>query len=162
MDVAEQFRLGMRRLAAGVSVVATRHPDGPTGLLATSVSSVALEPNPCLLVCINRAASSHGALLEAGVFSVNLLARGDEALARRFSSSAAREDRFGSDLWISLTTGAPCYRDALASFDCEVMTTLPVHTHTILVGKVVAVRLHQESHDPLIYFQGSFDRSRTA
>lgn len=162
MDVAEQFRLGMRRLASGVSVVATRNPDGPTGLLATSVSSVALEPSPCLLVCINRTASSHDPLLESGIFSVNLLARADEELARRFSSAGAREDRFESDRWLSLATGAPCYRDALASFDCEVMTTLPVHTHTILIGKVLAVSLREEGHDPLIYFQGSFNRPSAA
>ena len=162
MDVAEQFKLGMRRLASGVSIVATLDKEGPKGFLATSVSSVALEPSPCLLVCVNRSVSCHDAVIESGFFSINVLARKDTQIARRFSSPVFRDQRFEADLWRPLKTGAPVYRDALVTFDCEVMTTMPVHTHTILIGKVLAVGAADENIDPLIYFDGTIDWSSAA
>jgi len=162
MDVTEQFRLGMRRLASGVSIIATVDEKVPKGFLATSVSSVALKPNPCLLVCVNRSVSSHDVLLRAGFFSVNLLAQKDAEVARRFCSPAFREQRFVDDNWFTLSTGAPAYRDALASFDCEVATTMAVQTHTILIGRVVSVQLSGNKTEPLIYFNGSFDPLRAA
>jgi flavin reductase len=162
MDLAEQFRTGMRRLASGVSIVATRDKDGPKGFLATSVSSVALEPAPCLLVCVSRSVSSHDALLRTGVFSVNLLAEPDAEVARRFSSSALRDRRFEDGEWTSITTGAPTYRRALANFDCELATSMAVQTHTILIGRVVSVRTSEAQADPLIYYDGGFDAIRAA
>jgi flavin reductase len=157
MDVTEQFRLGMRRLASGVSIVATVDENGPKGFLATSVSSVAIEPRPCLLVCVNRSVSSHDALLRVGFFSVNLLAQNDAEVARRFSSPAYRDQRFDDDQWFPMPTGAPAYCDALANFDCEVATTMAVQTHTILIGRVESVQISGEKTEPLIYFNGSFN-----
>lgn len=94
MDLRSDFRLGMRRLASGVSIVATADEEGPKGFLATSVSSVALDPTPCLLVCVNKSTSSHDALIRRQVFSVNVLAEQQADIARRFSSSELRDARF--------------------------------------------------------------------
>ena len=86
MDLHSDFKLGMRRLASGVSIVATSDEQGPKGFLATSVSSVALDPWPCLLVCVNKTTSSHDAFIRTQVFSVNVLAERQVDIARRFSS----------------------------------------------------------------------------
>ena len=156
LDLNEEFKLGMRRLASGVSIIATRDEEGPKGFVATSVSSVALEPTPCLLVCVNRAVSSHDALIRAGVFSVNLLAQPQVDTALSFSSSSKRAERFRKDRWTSLVTGAPVYSDALASFDCELQDSTVIQTHTILIGRAVAVRRSPQIAEPLIYYNGSF------
>jgi flavin reductase len=162
MDLRSDFRLGMRRLASGVSIVATADEEGPKGFLATSVSSVALEPTPCLLVCVNKSVSSHDALIRRQVFSVNVLAEQQVDVARRFSSSELRNARFEGDDWEILETGAPIYRGALASFDCRLMTTMTVQTHTVLIGCAVAVRMADSAVEPLIYYDGCFDRNRAA
>src|SRR6478735_8048851 len=162
MDLRSDFRLGMRRLATGVSIVATTDEEGPKGFLATSVSSVALDPTPCLLVCVNKSASSHDALLRTQFFSVNVLAEHQVDVARRFSSSELRSARFNGDAWEMLETGAPIYCGALASFDCRLMTTMTVQTHTVLIGSAVAVRTAGSAVGPLIYYDGCFDRNRAA
>ena len=162
MDLRSDFRLGMRRLASGVSIVATTDEEGPKGFLATSVSSVALDPTPCLLVCVNKSTSSYDAFLRTQVFSVNVLAEQQVDIARCFSSSELRSARFEGNAWEVLETGAPICRGALASFDCRLMTTMTVQTHSVLIGRAVAVRTAESAVEPLIYYDGCFNRDRAA
>jgi flavin reductase (DIM6/NTAB) family NADH-FMN oxidoreductase RutF len=37
-----------------------------------------------------------------------------------------------------------------------------VQTHTVLIGRAVAVRSAETAMEPLIYYDGSFDRNRAA
>lgn len=155
MIEAALFKSGMRRLAAGVSIVTTAVNGEWQGMVATSVCSVSAEP-PSLLVCINAAASSHDAIRAAGFFCVNLLGNADDAIARRFAQPQQREARFADREWSTLVTGAPALVGALASFDCEISAAIPSGSHTIFVGTISAARLWQNEIEPLIYLDGHF------
>lgn len=150
------FKRGMRRLAAGVSIVTTIEQGAPYGLVATSVSSVCAEPEPSLLVCVNRNSSSHDVIRRVGVFCANVLSSGDIELAQRFSSKEAPVARFEQCPWMPLMTGAPALPSALASFDCEITHVIPVHSHTIFVGAVRDLRLWQNEIDALLYIDGQY------
>ncbi|NTI78575.1 flavin reductase family protein [Rhizobium rhizogenes] len=155
---ADLFKLGMRRLAAGVSLITTRDGTGGRhGLIATSVTSVSLTP-PSLLVCINKSVSSYDALTNAGVFCVNLLPEGADDIAMRFSSSRFREMRFAEGNWGELETGSPVLENAIASFDCRITTTVDAASHTIFIGEVVGVCLPEQPISPLLYLDGAFAR----
>jgi flavin reductase len=150
------FKRGMRRLAAGVSIVTTIEDNAPHGLVATSVSSVCAEPEPSLLVCVNRDSSSHDAIDRAKVFCVNVLSANDVELAHRFSLPEFRATRFEHCPWVPLVTGAPALPSALASFDCEITHVIPVHSHTIFVGAVRDLKLWQGEIAALLYFDGQY------
>lgn len=156
MSEAEHFKLGMRRLASGVSIVTTSADGEPHGMAATSVCSVSADP-PALLVCVNRNATCHDVIRRTGFFCVNLLRDGDDELARRFSTPAGRERRFLDRDWQSLSTGAPALIGALASFDAEVIEAVEAQTHTVFIGRVKATALWQEDIVPLVYLNGQFD-----
>jgi len=150
------FRAAMRGLAAGVSLVACRTAEGvPRGMLATSVTSVSDAP-PTILVCINRGASLHDEVLSVGRFCVNFLGEDDLDLARRFTSPAGRDRRFDGDGWMTLRSGAPVLKSALAALDCELRETVRASSHTIVLGTVAAVHLTQPASRPLVYFDGRF------
>jgi flavin reductase len=151
------FKRGMRRLAAGVSVVTTAEHGTPHGFVATSVSSVCAEPVPSLLVCINRSVSSHDVIRRTGVFCANLLSSQDVELARSFASSRDRAKRFEAREWVALVTGAPALPGALASFDCEITDVMSVHSHSIVVGAVRDIRLWRDEVAPLLYFDGQYE-----
>ena len=156
------FKLGMRRLAAGVSLITTLDGAGRRhGMIATSVTSVCLDP-PSLLACINKSASSYEALVNAGVFCVNLLAEDADDVAMRFSSSKFRDLRFTEDGWGRLETGSPVLDSAIASFDCRVTSMIEASSHTIFIGEVVDVRLPQGQLSPLLYLDGAFARCQPA
>lgn len=151
------FKQGMRRLAAGVSVITTLDDGQPHGFVATSVTSVAADPTPTLLVCVNRNVSCHDVIDRSGSFCVNLLGEPELELAKAFSSSAHRHMRFSTHEWRALTTGAPALVGALASFDCTLTEKVSVHSHTIFLGAVVAIHLPEGPLHPLIYAGGQFD-----
>jgi len=151
----QDFKLGMRRLAAGVSLITTVNGGVRHGLVATAVNSVTADP-PTLLVCINKTASAHAHVAEAGVLCVNILADAHEEVAGRFSNPADREKRFDYDQWQTLRTGAPALVDSMVSFDCEVRQMVPYQSHTIFLAEIVSVELWTEAHRPLVYMDGRY------
>lgn len=150
------YRQLMRHQAAGVSVVASGHAGARVGLTATSVASLSDAP-PKLLVCVGRTTRAHSVIVETEFFSVNFLARAQEALAERFAGrlGLAGEARFAEGDWQVLTTGAPVLRDALAGLDCRLLESHTFSTHSIFIGRVVAGR-DLRGGEPLVYFRGRF------
>ncbi len=154
---AAAFKKGMRHLAASVTLITTKLQDQRGGLTATAVCSVSAEP-PQILVCVNKTASAHDPIGEAGFFCVNILCPEHRKLAERFAGMDGIEgdDRF-NDLgeWTTLTTGAPVLKGCPVSFDCKLVTELSAGTHTIYIGEIVDVALH-ETASPLLYADGTF------
>ena len=148
------FREGMRQLAAGVTIVTTSIGEQRTGLTATAVCSLSADP-PLLLACVNREAGAHDPTLQSRVFCVNVLGAQHLDLAEQFSSSSRVPERFSTGDWGTLATGAPVLMDALASFDCLLGQTLRAETHTVLTGRVQAVRT-DAAQEPLLYSRGAF------
>ena len=143
---ADVFKLAMRRLAAGVTIITTCHDGERCGLTATAVCSLSADP-PQLLVCVNRSTRAHDVIRRGANLCVNLLARRHKALAGHFAGGRKGEERFRSGKWTTLKTSAPVLDDALASFDCVVKETVESATHTIFIGQVVDVRLRAEGRD---------------
>jgi cob(II)yrinic acid a,c-diamide reductase len=151
------YRAAMRNHAGAVTILSTGLPGGRTGLTATSVCSLSDSP-PRIIACVNRSASAHGLIRQTGAFGVNMLRAGQTELAGLFAgrNGIERESRFSdADGWISVVTGAPILRHALASLDCRFIEEHPHDTHSIFIGEVKAVRV-QDVDDPLIYFGGQF------
>ena len=139
-DAGAGFRSAMRHLASGVSVITTGQGEARTGLTATSVSSLSMEP-PSLLVCINCASATLRAMRETDVFGVNFLAAGHRDLADRFAGrgNLTGAARFQGSEWITLVTGAPLLADALAGIDCTIESIMEWSTHAVVIGRVEAV-----------------------
>lgn len=145
----------MGHFTTGVAVVTASRPDGsPCGLTANSVASVSLRPL-LALVCVDRRAHSHDAVVESGAFGISILAAGDEWLARRFSVGQ-REERFEEVSHRHEVTGSPILDDALAWLDCRVHDVHDGGDHSIVVGEVLACGAREG--EPLIFFRGEYRR----
>lgn len=156
----QAFLDAMAQAALSVSVVATDGPAGRDGVVVTAMAPVSADAEPpSLLICLHRSGRAVEKLLANGVFSVNLLADSQLALAERFAgrSGLAREAWF-ADLQLDiLETGAPLLVDALAGFDCEVTEASLHATHHVIFGAVRAVRLGP-SGQPLVHAQRRYRR----
>jgi flavin reductase (DIM6/NTAB) family NADH-FMN oxidoreductase RutF len=154
---AAAFKKGMRHLAASVTLITTRHRDLRGGLTATAVCSVSADP-PQLLVCVNKSASAHNSIGDAGFFCVNILSPTHRKIAERFAGMDGVEgdERF-HDMgeWSSLSTGAPVLKGCPVSFDCRVVTRVEAGTHTVYLGEVVDVALDPAAA-ALLYCDGNF------
>lgn len=153
---ADSFKLGMRRLAAGVCLITTRCGDGSRrGMTATAVCSVSAAP-PTLLCCINRSNSTYEALCASGVFAVNVLSLDNRSLADLFASPVPAEEKFAAGLWHEGVTGAPMLESGLAVFDCRVSQTADGGTHGIVFGEIQTVTVRTVAAKPLLYAHGAY------
>jgi len=151
---AAQFKQGMRSLAGAVSIITSSHQGRLFGMTATAVCSAAAEP-PTVLVCINQATTTHQAIVDAGVFCVNVLRHEDRELSGLFSGAQKGEGRFRAEHWTRLATGAPVLHSALVSFDCKVVNKLVHGTHTIFLGEVEQLQIGKKGK-PLLYSEGQY------
>lgn len=148
------FRNAMSLLTGAVNVVTTVGMSGRYGFTASAVCSVTDTP-PTLLVCMNRASSSHAHFIENKILTVNVLGAHHQQISQVFASKISPEQRFEYGVWTQLTTGAPVLDDALVSFDCQIEQIQEVGTHTIFICPIVAVQ--QNQHDQgLVYFNRAY------
>jgi flavin reductase len=151
---AAQFKAGMRSLAGAVNIITSAHAGHRYGMTATAVCSVSADP-PTVLVCINKLATTHNAVLKAKAFCVNVLRAEDWQLSTTFSGAQSGEARFKSGNWTRLSTGSPVLIDALVSFDCRLVKKVAHGSHTVLLGLVEQLLFGQKGK-PLLYSEGQY------
>jgi flavin reductase (DIM6/NTAB) family NADH-FMN oxidoreductase RutF len=142
--------------AVGAAVVTAQGATGPAGFLALSATHLTSEP-PILMVSIGNSTSAVSAILEAGHFAVNYLARPDQSLADVFGgkSDLKAANRFEPALWTTLATGAPVLKRACGALDCVLVETVERFRTTIALGRIVAAT-DNPGCDPLIHFRGAY------
>src|SRR5258705_2020686 len=96
-----------------------------------AVCSATAEP-PTVLACINKLATTHGAVSKGKVFCVNVLRAEDWELSTAFSGGSSGEARFKTRNWTRLATGSPVLIDSLVSFDCPGGETLAPRPPSLL------------------------------
>ena len=150
------FRSAMRHLTGGVSVITVGRGRDITGMTVTSVSSLSADP-PTLIVSINRQASSWPLLQRDGSFGVNILTSDQLDIAERFAGKGGLKgaDRFAGADWSAGISGVPLLAGTLAAIDCEVEEMIERHSHAIVIGRVLDVRLSPRTA-ALAYWQGQY------
>lgn len=140
------------RFPTGVTVVTTTHGGRPCGLTVNSFASVSLDP-PLVLVCVSHAARAFKCIDAEGRFTVNVLAEGQDRVARLFASTVA--DKFASLSYRRSPAGDPILDGVHAWMDCEVVARHPGgRTHTVYVGRVTA--LAAGTGRPLVFYTGKY------
>lgn len=149
-----RFRSVLSRFASGVTVVTAVADDGSDhGITVSAFSSLSLEP-PLVLVCIDRQTVMHGILQRASVFAVNVLAAGQEELARKFSDPD--NDRFDGTSFTRGSNGAAILTGVAAHLECAVTERFEGGDHTIFLGRVDAAESGDDA--PLLYYRGGYAR----
>jgi flavin reductase (DIM6/NTAB) family NADH-FMN oxidoreductase RutF len=155
-ELQERFLAGMGRAACTVNVVTTDGPAGCAGVTVSAMASVSME-GPTLLVCVHHKSPAAAAILENGVFCVNVLRDDQSHIADTFAGRlpASGGDKFSCAEWVGCRTGAPRVADALVAFDCRLFRSDRVGTHEVLFGTVENVHL-AGSGAPLVYARRAY------
>jgi len=149
----QQFLLGMSHAACTVNVVTTDGSAGRHGITVSAMVSVSADtPRPTLLVCIHHLSPVADALLENGVFCVNVLREDQTQISDTFAgrSGARGAAKFDCAQWTTQLTGAPRVVDALVAFDCRVTGSERIGSHFVVLGSVEDIFVSGEGA-PLIY-----------
>ncbi len=154
-----RFKLGMRALVGGVTVIGAHGRDGhPVGLTATAVSSLSADP-PSLLVCVNRQSAIAEALAPDQPFSVNLLTERQVAVAKAFGGQleVRGPSRFAFGNWLrAAESEVPLLVGCRVAFECRVADVHDWATHHIVVGAVHDIHFFDAETGPLAYCDGGY------
>jgi flavin reductase (DIM6/NTAB) family NADH-FMN oxidoreductase RutF len=152
--------------ASGVTVITTRLGDVIHGMTANAVSSVSLNPT-LLLVCVDRRSHLHDLIQQTSIFAVNILAADQVELADHFAGRA-RGEATPSTLRFRYGNGdnddgsVPTIAGCLTALRCTVEAMYPGGDHTILIGRVIELRMGDPVAQPLIWFGGNYRRLTAA
>lgn len=146
----------MRKVAATVGVVSTRHAGSPMAMTATSFCSVSLDP-ASILVCVNHSASMHGALKTGTAFCMNLLGEGQNDVSAACGGQVHPQERFTIGEWRGTHDAVPYLGNAQANIFCEVAQVVDCGTHSIIIGRVTDVDVMPDLA-PLVYCDGGYVR----
>ena len=149
----QRFRDVMGHFATGVTVVTASGPEGPVGMTANAVCSLSLDPL-LALVCFANGARTLKVVRETRRFGVNVLAAGQEDLARLFASKLPEAEKF-SGVQHTVHDGIPVIEGTLAWVGCTLQQLIPGGDHTIGLGAVTAAEKAAE-REPLIWFRGEY------
>jgi 3-hydroxy-9,10-secoandrosta-1,3,5(10)-triene-9,17-dione monooxygenase reductase component len=148
----DRFRAVMGHFATGVAVVTATAPEGPVGMTANAVCSLSLEPL-LLLVAFDNEARTLTAVHRTGRFGVNVLAAGQEDLARLFASKIRDRDKFAG-IAHTVNDGIPVLDGVLAWVGCRLERLIPAGDHTIGIGAVESAE--SGGGEPLIWYRGEY------
>lgn len=156
IPLPQAFPQAMRRLIGHCTVITAGAGDDRSGLVVTSGISLSADP-PQVLFCVNRGSSTWPLLARHGCFGWSALAAEHEEVAKRFAGFGGVKgpDRYEEADWITDVTGALLLSDAAMTLDCEVAEMIDRDTHSIVIGRVRAVRLRDDA-GALAYWNGQF------
>ncbi|MDX5410675.1 MAG: flavin reductase family protein [Thauera sp.] len=150
-----QFRDALGMFATGITVVATRAPDGqPIGLTVNSFNSVSLDP-PLIVWSLSSNLPCVPIFESCEYYSVNVLAADQDNISNVFASRS--DDKFAGIETDTGMYGVPLLKGCCARFECRNTVRHDGGDHIVFISEVVRFD-HDESHPPLIYWGGAYQR----
>jgi 3-hydroxy-9,10-secoandrosta-1,3,5(10)-triene-9,17-dione monooxygenase reductase component len=148
------FRHVLGHFATGVTVVTGMDESEPVGFTCQAFAALSLDP---ALVTIAPALTSTSwpRIARGGVFCVNVLASGEDELARHFAVSGGR--KFDDVPWTASTTGCPVLQRVLAFIDCRIEATYTGGDHVVVTGRVLDLGTGAAAgRGPLLFYKGNY------
>lgn len=155
--IAELFRC----LTNGVYVIGVAAGERRNAFTAVWLTQVSFKPL-LIALAVNPGHASCALLKDGGLFSVNVLKKGQLGLARHFGTqSGANQDKLAGINWFPCRSGAPVLNDALAYLDCGLQASYSAGDHELILGVVRNGDIFDPNALPLTYTEtGNMDGSR--
>jgi len=155
----DSARRALRRIASGVTVLTVNANGRPHGITVSAVVTISRDPL-VLGACLRTSSGFTAMVRRRRLFTVNVLATGQAAVAERFADASRRPGKaqFGGLRWTpDEITGAPVLGDCLARLACQVTGCQQVGDHDMLIAEVLAGS--PSSGLPLLSFAGQLKQA---
>ena len=149
----DQYKRTLAQWPSGVTIVTSRAGDRVQGMTVSSFNEVSLNP-PLVLICSDKTTITNDLIQASGVFSVSILAKGQEDLSNRFASKKHERERFDGLNCDDGETGCPRIPGAVAWLDCKIQQSVDAGDHLVHIGEIQAAEI--TDRPPLIYFRQSY------
>jgi flavin reductase (DIM6/NTAB) family NADH-FMN oxidoreductase RutF len=151
------FRGALGRYGSGVTVVTTVVDGEDHAITVSAFTSVSLEP-PLVLVCIDKTARFHEAVLRSGRWALSIINESGQDAATWFALRGRPLDGQLEKVTYRRGefSGAGLLDDAIAWLECRTWRTYDGGDHTIVVGEVVTAEVDEGVDDPLLYYRSHY------
>jgi flavin reductase (DIM6/NTAB) family NADH-FMN oxidoreductase RutF len=131
-------KTALRMIPYGLYVLTAANKDGEVAAATVNwVTQVAFEP-PLVVVGVKADSHAHALIKQTRAFALNVLGKGQQALAFTFFKPAERKgDTISGESYRAGTTGAPILANAPAFVECTLESTVEKGDHSVFIGKVV-------------------------
>lgn len=147
------FRDAMGSFTTGVCVLGAVREDGRSiGVTVNSFTSVSLNP-PLLLVCLGSDSPRSRTLIDAGAFSVSILANDQRDMSAHFAKPG--EGLVPDQGWRTGANGAPVLDGSCATMECDIESLHDAGDHVVVIGRLTAIDT-DAGREPLVYFRGGY------
>jgi flavin reductase (DIM6/NTAB) family NADH-FMN oxidoreductase RutF len=154
MTHEQALAAALGRVPSGLFVLSVRKGDQVTGMLASWVQQCSFDP-PQISVAVKAERFVSEMLTTNAAFVVNILAASPNDLLKHFGKGFGPGEPAFAGLDVYPTAeGVPVLRTALAHLDCRVVGRSSAGDHDIVIGRVIAGRLHSEGQ-PAVHIRKS-------
>lgn len=133
----DQKKTALRMIPYGLYVLTAESPAGTGAATVNWVTQASFAP-PLVAVGVKADSGIHAIIKESNTFALNVLGKGQQALAFTFFKPATRDgSTISGEPFRAGTTGAPILTNAPAYVECRLVATVEKGDHSIFVGEVV-------------------------
>ena len=131
-------KTALRMIPYGLYVLTAANKSGQVAAGTVNwVTQTAFEP-PLVVVGVKTDSGAHALIKESKAFALNVLGKGQQALAFTFFKPAElKEGKISGEAYRAGSTGAPILASTPAYIECTLESTVEMGDHSVFVGKVV-------------------------
>jgi flavin reductase (DIM6/NTAB) family NADH-FMN oxidoreductase RutF len=130
-------KTALRMIPYGLYVLTAARGDAVAAATVNWVTQASFEP-PLVAVGVKADSHTHALIKETRAFALNVLGKGQQALAFTFFKPAELKGQtISGEAFRPGTTGAPILASTPAYVECTLEATVEQGDHSIFVGKVV-------------------------
>ena len=131
-------KTALRMIPYGLFVLTAQNKSGQAAAATVNwVTQVAFEP-PLVVVGVKADSHAHALIKETQAFALNVLGKGQQAMAFTFFKPAEVKDgTLSGEPYRAGSTGSPILTNTPAFVECTLETTVEKGDHSVFVGKVV-------------------------
>jgi flavin reductase (DIM6/NTAB) family NADH-FMN oxidoreductase RutF len=142
---AQSKKTVLRMIPYGLYVLTGASSDGRVAASTVNwVSQASFEP-PLVAVGVKVDSTAHEIIKESRAFALNVLGKGQQALAFGFFKTLERDgNSIGGEMFSVGSSGSPILANATAFLECSLIDTLEKGDHSLFLGEVVEAGVNRE------------------
>src|SRR5262249_17013627 len=130
-------KTALRMIPYGLYVLTAESAAGAAAATVNWVTQASFAP-PLVAVGVKADSHAHAIIKESNAFALNVLGKGQQAMAFTFFKPAERQgSTISGEPFRAGSTGSPILTNAPAFVECRLVATVEKGDHSIFVGEVV-------------------------